>query len=56
MNSDRFMLLVIFANLFCSVLHFSQGHIDAGAGWGCATLWAMRVHFIEGKLNKREGE
>lgn len=52
MKGDRLMLLVIFLNMSMSVFNFLMGDIGAGLGWMAASLWAMRCHGLNIRIER----
>ena len=54
-KKDRFMLLVIFLNIFCCAYNFLRGEFDAGLAWFVALMWSVRVHSLEIRMEKMKG-
>ena len=54
-KKDRFMLFVIFLNVFCCACNFLRGDFDAGLGWGVAVMWSVKVHGLEMRIGKMKG-
>lgn len=56
MKGRRFMLLVIFLNIFCCLVNFIQGNVDAGLGWMVAVIWSVRSDMLEIRMKRMEEE
>lgn len=56
MKGGRFMLLVIFLNLFCCLVNFLKGNVDAGLGWMVAVIWSIKSDRLEMRMKRMEEE